>query len=474
MNVLFATSECFPFINSGGLGDVSGALPKALRAKKVACRVVMPLYSDIRDEYRSKMKFLCSFYVPLAWRSQYCGLFSLNHNGVVYYFLDNEYYFKRRGLYGYYDDGERFAFFSRAILHMLENISFRPDVIHTNDWQTALVNVFINSFYRDDPKFYSIKTLLTIHNIQYQGEFSRDIISDVLGLPESDAHIVTYKGNANFLKGGIESADKVSTVSPTYAGEILDPWFSYGLSGFLNERKFKLCGILNGIDTAVYDPANDPYTVAFFSSDNLSGKAECKKQLREIFCLPENDKPVLAIVSRLAAHKGFDLVVRVLENIISSDIQVAVLGTGEYAYENFFSEFSRRFPESCSFKLAFSPELAHKLYAGADMFLMPSKQEPCGLSQMIALRYGTVPIVRETGGLKDTITDCSLGDGNGFSFMSYNAHDMFGAVARAKALYDNPENWEKLVKHALECDNSWGKSAGEYVALYSGMLGLWK
>lgn len=474
MKVLFVTSEAFPFAVSGGLGDVSGALPKALRSRRIACRVVMPLYGDIKQEYRDQMEYVCNFYVPLAWRSQYCGVFRLNYGGVIYYFLDNEYYFKRRGLYGYYDDGERFAFFSRAALEMLQHIDFDPDVIHTNDWQTALVNVYINAFYRSYPKFYSIKTLFTIHNIQYQGQYSADIIKDVLGLGGSDAAAVMFKNDANYMKGAIETADKVSTVSPTYAKEILDPYYAHGLDSFLGQKKYKLSGILNGIDYDVYNPQKDGYLTAHFSANDLLGKAECKKQLLEIFGLPDDGRPVVAIVSRLAAHKGFDLVVNVIENIVNSDMQVVILGTGEYDYENFFSNFAIRYPASCSCKLAFLPELAHKIYAGADMLLMPSRSEPCGLAQMIALRYGTIPIVRETGGLKDTIKDCTCGEGNGFSFATYTAQDLLGAALRANDLYVNhKEQWNDLVKTALECDYSWKNQAGAYIDLYNEMLKLW-
>lgn len=474
MKVLFATSEAFPFAVSGGLGDVSGSLPKALRARRVACRVVMPLYGDIKQEYRDNMEYLCNFYVPLAWRSQYCGVFRLNYEGVVYYFLDNEYYFKRRGLYGYFDDGERFAFFSRAVLEMLKHIDFAPDVIHTNDWQTALVNVYINAFYRTDPKFYSIKTLFTIHNIQYQGQFSHDIISDVLGLGGKDEEAVTYKKDANFMKGAIECADKVSTVSPSYSHEILDPYYGHGLDEFLCQKKDKVCGILNGIDYTVYDPAHDPYTVASFNASDPRGKQKCKKQLLEMYGLPDDGRPVVGIVSRLAAHKGFDLVKNVIDNIINSDMQVVILGTGDYDYENFFSNVALRYPQSCGCKLAFLPDVAHRIYAGADMLLMPSRSEPCGLAQMIALRYGTIPIVRETGGLRDTIKDCSCGDGNGFTFTNYNAQDLLGAALRARDLYrDHRDQWDELVKTALNCDFSWKNAAGSYVELYNEMLKLW-
>ncbi len=473
MKVLFVTSEAYPFSVSGGLGDVSAALPKALRQKKVACRVVMPLYGDIPEQYREQMKFVCSFYVPLAWRSQYCGVYSLNHGGVVYYFLDNEYYFKRHGLYGFYDDGERYAFFSRAVLHMLEHISFAPEIIHTNDWQSALVNVYINAFYRDNPKFYSIKTLFTIHNIQYQGQYDPYIIPDVVGVEGKWADTLICKNGANYMKGGIENADRISTVSPSYAEEILESWCSFGMDDLLRARSSKLCGILNGIDTDVYDPQHDAYLTAAYSAADMTGKAACKKQLRSLLELPDDDRPILAVVSRLVSPKGIDLIKRVAKEIIASDIQLVVLGTGEYEYERFFNDFALANPDSCAFRAAFSPELAHKIYAGADMFLMPSRFEPCGLAQMIALRYGTVPIVRETGGLRDSIRDCSLGSGNGFTFSDFNAHEMLAAIQRARTLYSEPQHWQDLTRYCMSCDFSWKASAQNYIELYETMLRLW-
>ena len=454
MNVLFATSECYPFASSGGLGDVSSALPKSLNQNGVDCRVVMPLYGDIKQEYRSKMKYVTNFKVPLAWREQYCGLFTYCREGVEYYFLDNEQYFKRNGLYGYYDDGERFAFLSRAILEMIKYIDFEPEIIHTNDWQTALVDVYINKFYRDIPKFYGIK--------------------DVVGIDEGDAAVLEYGGCINFLKGAIESADKVNTVSPTYATEILDPWFAHGLDDILRAKQFKLCGILNGIDVDAYNPETDPYIAANYSVDAPENKAACKKALLEAFNLEPNDQPIIGIVSRLVAHKGIDLVKHVLEYILLAGIKVVVLGSGEYMYENCFLDFEARFPKMCGVKIGFIPELARKIYAGADMFLMPSKSEPCGLSQMIALRYGTLPIVRVTGGLKDSVTDSGDGEGNGFTFKSYNAHDMLDACLRARAVYEHPDDWNVLIKRALACDFSWSEAAKSYIGLYTEMIGLWK
>ena len=474
MNVLFATSECYPFATSGGLGDVSSALPKALNKNGVDCRVVMPLYGDIKQEYRAKMKFLTDFKVPLAWREQYCGLFTLSYEGVQYYFLDNEQYFKRNGLYGYYDDGERYAFFSRALLEMLRHVDFAPEIIHTNDWQSALANVYINKFYRGDPKFYSIKTLITIHNIQYQGKYGKEILKDVVGIDEGYASDLEYGGCINFLKGAIECSDKVNTVSPTYAQEILDPWFAHGLDGILRDKQYKLCGILNGIDTDTYNPETDPYIAANYSLEAPKNKAACKKALNETFHLENNDAPIIGIVSRLVAHKGIDLVKHVLEYIILGGMKVVVLGSGEYMYENCFLDFQNRYPNMCGVKIGFIPELARKIYSGSDMFLMPSKSEPCGLAQMISLRYGTLPIVRETGGLKDSVSDSGDGNGNGFTFKSYNAHDMLDACLRAKSVYESKKDWNVLVKRALSCDFSWTQAAESYIGLYKEMVDLWK
>jgi len=476
MNILFAASECAPFAKSGGLGDVAGSLPKSLnKIRGVNCHVVLPLYSDIAPEYRKKMKLLAEFDVPVAWRRQYCGVHTAKFGNTTYYFLDNEYYFKRGGLYGYYDDAERFVFYSRAILEMLCHIDFVPDIIHANDWQTALTTVFLNKFsYRQDPRFYAVKTLFTIHNIQYQGKYGHELVREVLGIPPEETSVVEYGGCINFLKGAIESSDRVSTVSPTYAQEILDPWFSYGLDPILKNRQYKLRGILNGIDTDDYNPETDPKIAARYSAHDLTGKAECKKALIEHFGLSsEGNSPIIGIVSRLVAPKGIDLVKHVLEYILLNGIKVVVLGNGDYMYENCFRDFSSRFPQGCAAHIGFDDRLARMIYSGADMFLMPSKSEPCGLAQMISLRYGTLPIVRLTGGLRDSITDSGDGVGNGFTFRSYNAHDMLDACLRAKAVYDRPDDWKILVERALACDFSWKQAAGQYVELYNEMKSLW-
>lgn len=472
MKVLFATSEAYPFAMSGGLADVAGALPKALRRRLVGCRVVMPLYESVSEELRKNMQFITSITVPVSWRRQYCGIFEAKYDGVIYYLLDNQYYFKRNGLYGHYDDAERFAFFARAVLEIIPHIDFVPDIIHCNDWQTALVPVFLDSIYRGQDPYKNIKTVYTIHNIQYQGKYGSELIGDVLGLPESAAHYVEYDGCVNFVKGAIECSDRVTTVSPTYSEEIKDPWYAHGLDGIIRDRAFKLSGIVNGIDTEVYDPEHDGIIAASYSADDLSGKAENKAALQSEMGLPVRpDVPVIGIVSRLVSHKGLDLVKCVFEQLLSLDVQFVILGSGEWEFETFFHSMAQSHGDKVALKLGFVPTLAHKIYAGADIFLMPSKSEPCGLAQMIALRYGTIPIVRETGGLKDTVRDSGDGEGNGFTFCSYNAHDMAYAVERAVKGYADKDGWKILMKRAMECDNSWGHSAGDYIKLYREILG---
>lgn len=474
MNILYCASEALPFAMSGGLGDVAGSLPKALCARGADCRVVLPLYGTVKPELREAMTFVTSFTVPVGWRNQYCGVFTAEVGGVTYYLLDNEYYFKRATLYGFYDDGERFAFFSRAILEMLRVVDFAPDIVHTNDWQTALVPVYLNLYYRAEEKFAKIKTAFTIHNIQYQGKYGHELLADVLSIGEENAHIVEYDHCVNFMKGAIEAADKITTVSPTYAAEIMDPWFAHGLDALLREKAYKTCGILNGIDVDVYDPKTDPFLAANYDVNTFTtGKPACKKALRTLFQLEENDQPILGMVTRLVSHKGLDLVRHVAEYIVLSGIQLVLVGNGDYMYESFFNELAAKYPGRVGVHIGFNPELAHKVYAGADLFLMPSKSEPCGLAQMVALRYGTIPIVRETGGLKDSITDSGDGTGNGFTFASYNAHDMLDACLRGKAGYDFADGWEILVKRALTCDYSWNTSAGSYLGLYNEMISLW-
>jgi len=452
MKVLYASSEALPFAASGGLADVAGSLPQSLRRRKVACRVVMPLYGSISDEMRANMKFITSIMVPVSWRRQYCGIYEAKAGGVIYYLIDNEYYFKRKTFYGHYDDGERFAFFSRAILEILPYIDFKPDIIHCNDWQTALVPVYYSTLFANKEGYTGIKTIFTIHNIQYQGIYGREILGDVFGLGEEHASLLDFGGCVNLMKGGIECADKVTTVSNTYASEILDPWFSHGLDPILKERSYKLSGILNGIDTINYDPEKDKDIFYNYTAKEPADKAKNKAALQELFGLPvKADTPVMGIVTRLVAHKGLDLIKRIMWELLeTTDLQLVVLGSGDWEYESFFKELAAAFPEKVGLRIGFIPDLARKIYAGSDLFLMPSKSEPCGLSQMVALRYGTVPIIRETGGLKDTITDSGDGKGNGFTFKSYDAYDMLDAIRRSLAAYADKDGWQKLVTRALK------------------------
>lgn len=471
MKVLYATSEALPFIASGGLGDVAGSLPHALRKRLIGCRVVLPMYDTIKQELKDTMKFITHISVPVAWRRQYCGIFEAKHNGVIYYLIDNQYYFKRDTIYGHYDDAERFAFFSRAVLEIIPYIDFKPDIIHCNDWQTALTPVYYSAMYANSPGYENIKTIFTIHNIQYQGVYGKELLEDVLGIPADKASLLEYDGCINFMKGAIECADKVTTVSPSYADEILDPWYSHGLDSILNERRYKLSGILNGIDTVGYDPSTDKCIKANFSADDVSGKRIDKEALQKEMGLPvKPGVPVIGMVTRLVSHKGLDLVKGILDELLAtSEMQLVVLGSGDYEYESYFRWIAEKYPDKVGLRIGFVPELARRIYAGADMFLMPSKSEPCGLSQMVALRYGTVPIVRETGGLRDSITDCGDGKGNGFTFKSYNAHDMLDAIRRALTLYYNGD-WNELVLRALNCDFSWGRSANAYIRLYKETL----
>ena len=472
MKVLYAASEALPFIASGGLADVAGSLPQALRKRLIGCRVVMPLYDGIKQELKDSMKFITNISVPVAWRRQYCGIFEARAGGVIYYLLDNQYYFKRDALYGFYDDAERFAFFSRAILEILPHIDFKPDIIHCNDWQTALTPLYYSTMYANQPGYENIKTVLTIHNIQYQGKYGEELLDNVVGIDHAHKSLIEYDGAVNLMKGGIECANAVTTVSPSYAKEILDPWYSHGLDTILRERSYKLRGILNGIDVENYNPETDKDVFKNYSVDNMRGKAVNKRELQKLLGLPEkSDTPVMGMVSRLVSHKGLDLCKAVLDELLSTtDIQLVVLGSGDYQYEEFFRGLAERYPDKVGLCLGFIPDLARKIYAGSDMFLMPSKSEPCGLSQMVALRYGSIPIVRETGGLRDSVRDSGDGEGNGFVFSSYNAHDMLHAIRRAVAGYQDKKGWPILVKRAMESDNSWGKSANEYIRMYKEVL----
>lgn len=472
MKVLYCTSEARPFAATGGLAEVAGSLPQALRLRLIGCRVVMPLYEDIPQELRDNMKFITSLSVPVSWRRQYCGVFEAKAGGVIYYLIDNQYYFKRHGLYGHYDDAERFAFLSRAALEMLPYIDFRPDILHSNDWQTALVPIYFSIFYANNDWYKGIKTVQTIHNIQYQGKYGKELVEDVLGIPQSAISILEYDGCINLLKGAIECANRVTTVSPTYATEILDPWFSHDLDSILRERTWKLSGILNGIDTVDYDPANDPDLYAPFTPEDRSGKAVNKKELQKRLNLREEpETPLIGMVTRMVPHKGLDLVKEALDRLMTeNNVQFVILGSGDWEYENFFKEMQNKYPGRLCACFGFVPELSRKIYAAADIFLMPSKSEPCGLAQMIALRYGAIPVVRETGGLKDSIQDSGDGQGNGFTFRSYDSGDMLYALRRALEGYQNREGWDILVERAMKCDFSWGRSANEYIRLYRELI----
>lgn len=471
MKVLYAASEALPFIASGGLGDVAGSLPQALRKRLIGCRVVLPMYDTIKQELKDTMKFITHISVPVAWRRQYCGIFEAKHNGVIYYLIDNQYYFKRDTIYGHYDDAERFAFFSRAVLEIIPYIDFKPDIIHCNDWQTALTPVYYSAMYANSPGYENIKTIFTIHNIQYQGVYGKELLEDVLGIPADKASLLEYDGCINFMKGAVECANMVTTVSPTYANEIMDPWYAHKLDGILRDRSFKLRGIVNGIDTDVYDPAKDKHIWSNYSAENPAKKAENKLELLRLFGLPMNDDlPLVGIVSRLVSHKGFDLVKCEFEDMLKMGLRFVILGSGEWEFETFFHSMSEKYPDKVGLRLGFVPDLAHKIYAGSDIFLMPSKSEPCGLSQLVALRYGSIPVVRKTGGLADTIQDSGDGNGNGFVFTNYNAHEMAHTVYRAVEGYKNKEGWNMLVKRAMNCDNSWGASANEYIKLYKSIL----
>lgn len=467
MKILFVASEARPFIASGGLADVAGSLPKALCDSGNECRVVIPLYKNIPQQFREKMEFVRNFNVPLAWRNQYCGVFKMCHQGVVYYFLDNEYYFKRDNLYGYYDDAERFAFFSKASMEMLNYIDYDPDIVHTNDWHTALVPVYLNTFYRSIPKYHDIKMVFTIHNIQYQGQYGMEIAWDVLGIPEYQHPILEYNGCLNMMKAAIVQVNVVNTVSPSYAVEIHDPWFSHGLDPILNMKGNRVIGILNGIDVAANDPKTDQDIYKNYDIKTLEDKKVNKAELmKEMGLEPNEDRMLIGMVTRFASHKGLDLVKYIFDDLMRDNVSVVVLGSGEKVYEDFFREMQYRYAGRMSVKIGFLPALSKKIYAGADVFLMPSKSEPCGLAQMVAARYGTLPIVRETGGLKDSIHDMGTENGNGFTFKTYNAHDMLGAIQRAEGLYGNKPLWKDAMTAAMSCDFSWDKSAGEYVRMY--------
>lgn len=472
--ILFVGAEALPFAATGGLGDVLGSLPAALKRTDADTdvRVVMPLYQAVADKYKADMTKVAEFTVSLSWRRQYCGVWSYDLNGITYYFIDNEYYFKRQSLYGSFDDGERYAYFCKAVMEMLPHIGFMPDILHCHDWQSALCVIYQKRKYCYLDEYADIKAVYTIHNIDYQGIYNFDILGDIFCLDSWDRYVVEYDGCINLTKGAIVCCDKLTTVSPNYASEIQTEFYSSGLHHIIRMYSGKTMGIINGIDTDYYNPENDTAITETFTLDTIEKKAVNKAALQKEFGLTvREDVPLIAMVSRLASHKGFDLVRRVADDILQADVQFVVLGTGEAELEDFFSDLARRYPDKCGVMLAFNKALAKRIYASADIFLMPSKSEPCGLAQMIASRYGTVPVVRETGGLYDTIKPYNpeTGEGNGVTFVTYNAHDMLNAVHRVTALYSDRFKWESLVANAMKADFSWDASAKRYLDMYENL-----
>lgn len=475
MQIVFASAECAPFVKTGGLGDVAGSLPAALVRAGAEVIVMVPKYATIKDEYKAQMEHFSDFYVSLGWRNEYCGLEKLEHDGVTYMFIDNERYFARDYPYGFFDDGERFAFFSKAITESLQHLpaGFECDILHCNDWQTALAPVFLREFYQGLPLYDRVKTVFSIHNVAFQGQFSDTVMEDILGvahIPAAASQLRCDACSINYMLGALRYADAITTVSPTYANEIQTPEFGEGLDGVLRERSYALQGILNGIDVAGFDPATDKRIAANYTVDDRSGKAVCKAKLQEELGLEvRDDRPLMVMVTRLTRQKGLDLVMYALDRILSGGVQVAVLGTGDRDYEDGLRYFQDKYPGTMAARIEFDPALSQRMYAAADMFLMPSKFEPCGLSQIIAMRYGTLPIVRETGGLKDTVIPYNefTGEGTGFSFSNFNGDEMGDAVFRAARLFwDNRDAWNQLVTQAMSQDFSWTRSADKYLDLY--------
>lgn len=475
MQIVFASAECAPFVKTGGLGDVAGSLPAALVRAGAEVIVMVPKYATIKDEYKAQMEHFSDFYVSLGWRNEYCGLEKLEHDGVTYMFIDNERYFARDYPYGFFDDGERFAFFSKAITESLQHLpaGFECDILHCNDWQTALAPVFLREFYQGLPLYDRVKTVFSIHNVAFQGQFSDTVMEDILGvahIPAAASQLRCDACSINYMLGALHYADAITTVSPTYANEIQTPEFGEGLDGVLRERSYALQGILNGIDVAGFDPATDKRIAANYTVEDRSGKAVCKAKLQEELGLEvRDDRPLMVMVTRLTRQKGMDLVMYALDRILSGGVQVAVLGTGDRDYEDGLRYFQDKYPGTMAARIEFDPALSQRMYAAADMFLMPSKFEPCGLSQIIAMRYGTLPIVRETGGLKDTVIPYNefTGEGTGFSFSNFNGDEMGDAVFRAARLFwDNRDAWNQLVTQAMSQDFSWTRSADKYLDLY--------
>lgn len=474
-HVLFAASEAWPFAGTGGLGEVVGSLPRALnKLGTVEARVILPLYENLPAEYREKLSFIRSITVPLAWRNQYCGLFELEYEGVKFWFVDNEYYFKRSGLYGYGDDGERFAFFSRAVLELIPYLNWHVDILHCNDWHTALIPVYYKLFYQYRDSLQGIRTVFTIHNIEYQGQFSPDVIEDLFGIPRREYMSIEFGGCINLMKGAIDYSDSVSTVSKSYAAEIMSGEYAHGLQSILLKNAYKLKGILNGIDTDTYNPATNASLFKNYDADTVDEfKPENKTGLQRLLDLPADEKvPMIAMITRLASHKGIDIVRSAFNEIMKKGVQFVILGTGDPDHENFFRHMQNVYGNRVRAIISFNKDLAQKIYAGADIFLMPSRSEPCGLSQMMAMRYGTIPVVRATGGLKDSVADCGDGkSGNGFCFGGYDAGNLLYAVDRAVGLYrDYFDIFKGLRRRAMKCDFSWDRSAKEYDEYYNEVL----
>ena len=477
MKILYVTSECAPFVKTGGLADVLSALPRKLAARRgVSIRVVMPLYGSIDPALRAKMKYIKHTYVSLAWRNLYCGLFELKMDGVTYYFIDNEYYFKRSEIYGHFDDGERFAFFCKAVTDLLPQLDWTPDVIHANDWQTALVPIYIRRMRQGDPFYDGIKTVFTVHNIEYQGRYDASLTEDIFALPVSlvDDGTLRYGTGISLLKGAIECADWLTTVSPTYAEELRYPFYAHGLEQVITNHAGKLTGILNGIDTVLYDPATDPNLARRYDRDTIADRVYNKLDLQQILGLNQDESiPIVAMVGRLVKHKGLDLVAASLDTIMGMPVQFVVLGRGDWHFEQLFANAQNNYAGRLSANIMVNFGLAMKIFGGADIFLMPSQTEPCGLSQMMALRYGVVPVVRETGGLRDTVASYSLetGSGDGFTFANYNASDMTQVLEQAVSTFSDRPAWEALQKRIMSLSFSWSEPAGKYMALYRQLTG---
>jgi starch synthase len=472
--IVFIASECQPFFASGGLGDVIGSLPqKIASASEASVSVLLPLYSKINPVWRNKLLYVGQMTVQLAWRKQYCGIFKYESKGVTYYFLDNENYFKRSNFYGYFDDGERFAFFAKASLDAILFLELKPNIVHCHDWQTGLVPVYRRTHYGDNPVFTRTKFVFTIHNIEYQGIFSNDldVLEDTFGISHFDSHLLEYKGSSNIMKGAMETSHIVTTVSPTYAKEILSPEYAHGLEHEVERVKHKLVGILNGIDKHFYSPSKDRALFVNYNQKSVENKVENKVELQKMLNLPvDKTIPLIGMVSRLVSHKGLDLVKGMMEELLVEKVQIVMLGTGDIHFEGYFKDLENKFGSKLRVIIAYNPDLSRKIYGASDIFLMPSKSEPCGLAQMIASRYGTVPIVRETGGLADSIKDFNLENGNGYTFSEYSPSALLSTVKRALSDYQDQDGWMKKVKTVMEVDFGWTKSAKEYLKMYEQVL----